>query len=219
LTGQPENKGETDSLNKKLFVLKKEIETFKRAEKKAYDRLLDPEYEDDEEIKERLRTVKKRIQDNEQNIEIIENKLIERNSKNRITRVNKIIDKYKITTGFDETKALVHSIIKKITIQHNYREDAKGGYFLIKIEYKGFDESITFLTGWNALKWYQIGYYRSRAITKEDLKDDIDLLKYFIKASGKKIEVPKDFVGFEALGGGKGDSIIELKQDEIIYFD
>jgi hypothetical protein len=75
------------------------------------------------------------------------------------------------------------------------------------------------MTDWNALKWYQMGYYRSRAITKEDLQDDIDLLKYYIKTSGKKIEVPKDFVGFEAYGGGKGESIIELKQDELIYFD
>lgn len=64
-----------------------------------------------------------------------------------------------------------------------------------------------------------MGYYRSRAITKEDLQDDIDLLKYFIKASGNKIEVPKDFMGFEAYGGGKGESIIELQQDELIHFD
>jgi hypothetical protein len=219
LAGQSENKSETDNLNRKLVVLKKEIGKYKKAEKKAYDRLLDPEYEDDDEIKERLRTIKKKIQDHEQNIEIIENKLIERDSKNRIARINKIIGEYKLTSGFDDTKALVHSIIKKITIQHNYRKDAKGGYFIIHIEYRGFDESITFLTQWNALKWYQIGYYRSRAITKEDLQDDTDLLKYFIKASGKKIEVPKDFVGFEAYGGGKGESIIELKSDELIYFD
>lgn len=219
LAGQSENKAETGNLNKKLDVLKKEVESFKKAEKKAYDRLLDPEYEDDDEIKERLRTIKKKIQDHEQNIEIIENKLIERDSKNRIARVNKVIGEYKLAAGFDETKALVHSIIKKMTIRHNYREDAKGGYFLINIEYRGFDESITFYTDWNALKWYQIGYYRSRAITKEDLQDDTDLLKYFIKASGKKIDIPKDFVGFEAHGGGKGESIIELQQDDLIYFD
>lgn len=76
-----------------------------------------------------------------------------------------------------------------------------------------------FMTDWTAIKWYHVGYYRSRAITKEDLQEDTDLLKYFIKASGKKIEVPKDFVGFEAHGGGKGEPIIELQQDELIYFD
>jgi site-specific DNA recombinase len=133
--------------------------------------------------------------------------------------VNNVIGQYKLTSGFDDTKKLVYSLIKKITIKHNPKENAKVGYFLVQIEYRGFDESITFMTDWNALKWYQIGYYRSRAITKVDLQDDIDLLKYYIKASGKKIEVPKDFVGFEAYGGGKGDTIIELRQDELINFD
>jgi hypothetical protein len=74
-------KGETDNLRKKLAVLKKEIDSYKKVEKKAYDCLLDPEYEEDEGIKERLRTIKKKIQDHEQNIEIIENELIERDSK------------------------------------------------------------------------------------------------------------------------------------------
>jgi hypothetical protein len=219
LAGQSENKAETDNLNKKLAVLKKEIESFKKAEKKAYDRLLDPEYEDDEEIKERLRTIKKKIQDHGQNIEIIDNKLIERDSKSRVARINNVIGQYKLESGFEDTKKLVHALIKKITIKYNIKESGKGGYFMVHIEYRGFDESITFMTDRNALKWYQLGYYRSRAITKEDMQDDIDLLKYFIKASGKKIEVPKDFVGFEAYGGGKGESIIELKPDELIYFD
>jgi hypothetical protein len=59
---------------------------------------------------------------------------------------------YKLPFGFDDTKALVNSIIKKKSIQHNYRKDTKGGYFLIKIDYKGFDERITFRADWNALK-------------------------------------------------------------------
>ena len=34
-------------------------------------------------------------------------------------------------------------------------------------------------------------------------------------ASGNKTEVPKDFVGIEPYGGGKGESIIELQHDEL----
>jgi len=199
--------------------MEKEIETYRKVEKKAYDRLLDPEYEEDEEIKERLRTIKKKIQDHEQNIEIIENKLIERDSKSRMARVNNVIGQYKLTSGFDDTKRLVHSLIKKITIKHNNKENSKGGYFLIKIEYRGFEESSTFMTYWQALKWYELGYYRLQAITKEDMQDDKDLLKYWIKASGKKIDIPKDFIGFEALGSSKGESIIELQKNELINFD
>lgn len=82
---------------------------------------------------ERLRTIKKKIQDQEQNIKIIENKLIERDSKNRVTRVNNVIGQYKLTSGFDDTKKFVHSLIKRITIEHNPKENAKGGYFLVKI--------------------------------------------------------------------------------------
>ena len=44
---------------------------------------------------------------------------------------------------------------------------------------------------------------------RHDLQDDIDLRKYFFKASEKKIEVPKDFVGFEAHGGGKREGVFE----------
>ena len=208
-----------DGITIKLSSLRMENERNKAIEKKAYDRLLDPDFSYDEIIKERLKIVKKKIQDNDIIIAELENRLIERDQKNRTKRIKNTIGKYKLTTGFDETKELVHSLIKKITIQHNNKPDSRGGYFLIKIEYRGFEESIMFMTDWAALKWYQVGYYRSRAITKEDLQDDVDLLKYFIKASGKKIQVPKDFVGFEAYGGGKGESIIELNPDELIYFD
>jgi len=51
------------------------------------------------------------------------------------------------------------------------------------------------------------------------IQEDPDLLKYLIKTRGRKIEVPKDFAGFEAYECGKGESIIELKPDELIYFD
>lgn len=107
----------------------------------------------------------------------------------------------------------------QITIKHNYKENSKGGYFLIKVEYRGFDESSMFMTDWQALKWYWMGHYRSQAITQEDLEDDMDLLNYFIRASGNKIDVPETFVGFEAYGGGTGDSIIDLQKNELINFD
>lgn len=219
LTGLPSDRNNIDSLAKKLSSLRSENDRNRAVEKKAYDRLLDPDFADDETIKERLKAIKKKVHDTDELIMELENKLIERDQKNRTRRVKNIIGKYKLTTGFDDTKELVHSLIKRITIQHNTKNNSKGGYFLVKIEYKGFEESIMFTTDWTALKWYQVGYYRLQAITKDDLQEDIDLLKYFIEATGKEIQVPKDFVGFEAYGGGKGEPIIELTPDELIYFD
>ena len=119
LTGLSVNKEEIDELTVKLDQLKKELERNKKVEKLAYDRLLDPDYMDDPKIKERLTAVKKKIQENEQAIVLLENKLIEKDEKNRAKRVKNTIGKYKLTAGFDDTKALVHSLIKKITIQHN----------------------------------------------------------------------------------------------------
>ncbi|MCK7539787.1 MAG: hypothetical protein MZV63_57205 [Marinilabiliales bacterium] len=75
----------------------------KKQRKKHNDRLLDPEYEDDEEIEERLRTIKKKIQDHDQNIEIIENKLIERDTKSRVAR-NKQMSLGNITWCQDSRK-------------------------------------------------------------------------------------------------------------------
>jgi len=219
LTGLPSDRNNIDSLAKKLSSLRSENDRNRAVEKKAYDRLLDPDFADDETIKERLKAIKKKVHDTDELIMELENKLIERDQKNRTRRVKNIIGKYKLTTGFDDTKELVHSLIKRITIQHNTKNNSKGGYFLVKIEYRGFEESIIFMTDWTAFRWYQVGYYRSQAITKEDLQDDIDLLKYFMKAGGKEIQVPKDFVGFEAYGGGKGEPIIELTPEELIYFD
>lgn len=55
-------------------------------------------------------------------------------------------------------KELVHLLIKRVTIQHNYNNNFKSGYFLIKIEYSWLEESTMFMTDWTASKWYQVGY-------------------------------------------------------------
>ena len=73
------------------------------------------------------------------------------------------------------------------------------------------------MTDWQALKWYQMSHYRQRSITEEDMVDDKELLKYFLKASGKKAKVPDDFNGSEIYSPG-GD-IIELDNSELINFD
>jgi len=210
LTKLTVDKGEANNLKSKLYSLKKEYERNVKIEKKAYDRLLDPDFEDDSNIKERLQTVKKIIQEQMKTILLLENKLIEIESNSRIKRIGNTIDGYKLTSGFDDTKILVHSLIKKITIKHEYNESKSGKYFL-KIEYKGFDEISLFMTDWQALKWYWLSNYRERAITDEDLADDRDLFQYLTKT-----EAPTDFVGFESSSSGL---MIELDKTELINFN
>jgi len=49
------------------------------------------------------------------------------------------------------------------------------------------------------------------------MQDDKDLLRDFIKASGKKVKIPSDFRGFEA--NSLMAEIIELSVEELINFD
>ncbi|MEX0981370.1 MAG: recombinase family protein [Bacteroidales bacterium] len=217
LAGLSEKKEETDNLKQKLTREKKELEKLAKIEKNAYKHLLDPDFENDEVIKEEIKSTKQKIKDKEQTIEILENRLIERDASSRIKRINNTIGKFHLDAGFNDTKRLIHSLIKKITIQHHYKSNSKGGYFLINIDYRGFDESSTFMTDWQALKWYWMGHYRSQAITQDDLEDDTELLKYFADKSGKELKVPEDFIGFESYSSG--GTLIELNPEEFIYFD
>ena len=210
---------DTDNLKNKLTTLKKKLKKLIRVEQTAYDHLLDPDFQNDEVIKEKLKSTKKEIKDNKQTIEILENQLIERDENSRIKRINNTMNTYQLDASFDDTKRLVHSLIKKITIKHNYNLNSKGGNFLILVEYRGFDESSMFMTTWQANKWYLTGYKRSKAITKEDLEEDIDLYEFLIEQSGKKAKVPENFEGFEASSSSANQSIIELKKDELINFD
>jgi hypothetical protein len=59
---------------------------------------------------------------------------------------------------------------------------------------------------------HQVGYYRSRAITKEYLKDDKGLLKFWFKKYGFKGKIPSDFVGFEAYGGRKVNLLLNCNK-------
>lgn len=218
LENLPKRTAEADNLKAKLVREKKELDKLLGVEKLAYKHLLDPDFEDDETIKTELKATKKRIKEKMQTIELLENKIINSDSDNRVKRIKNIIEQYYFDSGFKETRQLVHSIIKKITIRHEYKSESKGGIFLVKIEYKGFEEIMMFSTDWQALKWHEIGHYRSRAIKKEDLNDDMELYRYLLKSTGNTDVIPADFYGFETYSGITS-SIIELKNNELILFD
>ncbi len=216
LVGLTENKLALDELKTKLTNEKATLEKLKRAESKAYKLLLDPDYGDDEKIKEELKLTKKKIKDKAETIELLENKLIELDEKNRIDRIKKTIGSYNLTLGFNETKKLIHSLIKKITI--SYKVDKVGkNYFHLVIEYNGFDESTSFMTDIQALKWIGLTHHRSQAISEEDLKKDKELMNFLLKSKGHSEELPSDFKGLEVVESA--ESIIELNKDELIKFD
>lgn len=216
LVGLSENKSETDNLKHKLNREKKELERLERVKKTAYKHLLDPDFEDDEIIKEELKSTKKKIKDKEELVKLLVNNLINREEKSRKKRIDNTIGAYKLNSGFDDTKKLVHSLIKKITISYTVDNVGKK-YFYIFIEYNGFDETNTFITDLQALKWIGLVHNRSQAITEKDLKDDRATLSALLKSKGHYEEIPSDFKGFESVEST--DCIIELNKDELIEFD
>jgi len=216
LCGLQENKTETNALQIRIDNTKRALEKNHKVVKKIYGLLIDPDLADDLTLKDELKLVKRKIIQQEEKIEYLENQIIERDSSIRNRRLKNTFGQYKLTSGFTDTKRLVHSLISRISIQHNFNADTKGGYYLIKIEYRGFDESSMFMTDWQATKWYPMGYYRAQANTQKELEDDIDLFKHISKEKGKKIVIPKGFQGFETRGSGL---MIELEKNEIIHFD
>ena len=215
LAGLSENKEESDNLRTKLNHEKKELERLIRIEKTAYKHLLDPDFEDDEVIKEELKKTKQKIKNNEQTIEVLENKLIERDANSRVKRVKNTIGKYRLEAGFDDTKRLVHSLIKKITISHINRE--KGGTYIIRIRFIGFDELSVFMTDWEALNWVWLSQTRREELTEDELKEKKIELEERMKLRGEKGSV--DANSIEVRESRSLYSIIRLNRDELINFD
>ena len=215
LSGLSENKEESDILKTKLNREKKEVERLIKVEKTAYKHLLDPDFANDEIIKEELKTTKQKIKDKKQTIEVLENKLIERDANSRLKRVKNTIGKYRLDAGFDDTKRLVHSLIKKITIHHHKGE--KGGTYFIRIWFKGFDELSFFMTDWEALRWVWVSQTRTEEITemeREELKAE---LEERMKLRGEKGSV--DVKSIEVRESRSLYTEIRLNCDELIHFD
>lgn len=215
LAGLAESKEESSILKTKLIREKKEVERLIRVEKTAYKHLLDPDFENDEVIKEELKTTKQKIKDKKQTIEVLENKLIERDANNRVKRVKNIIGKYRFDAGFDDTKRLVHSLIKKITIQHHKGE--RGGTYFIRIWFNGFDELSFFMTDWEALRWVWVSQTRTEEIAEAERKEMKADLEERMKLSGEKGSI--DATSIEVRESRSLYSVIQLNRDELIQFD
>lgn len=210
------DKKENDKLKSKCNQIKEELNGLKKVNDRLRKRLNDPDLDDDDPLFNDYKNNNRKLKSLDEKLMMLENTLIERDSNSRSQRIKNTIGKYKLTSGFEDTRNLVHSLIEKITIGHRNKEP-KGGCFLIKIEYKGFDEYSIFYTDWQAMRWIQLGHYASKAVTQEDLEDDKDLIRYFAEKKGVKVEIPEDFVGFEKYSAG--GTIIELKREELIDFD
>jgi len=169
-----EEKDDVDLLKGKLEKAQKELDKNRKAEQKAYDLLLDPDFEDDESLKLKLKKIKKNIIDQTEAVDMLQNKIIDKESGSRVEKLKRKTKGFNVNVGFDKIKELIHSIVKKLTLEHYYDENNKG-YYLLKIEFHDFEEYNVFKTDWKAFNWLWVGQYRNNG-TDGNLRDNSDIL-------------------------------------------
>jgi DNA invertase Pin-like site-specific DNA recombinase len=156
-----------DALGEKLQKTQDELKKNLLSEQRIYDLLIDPDFTDDGNLKGRLKKLKEQIRIQTETVDVLENKIIERKSGSRKERLNNKIKDADLSAGFDKLKEIVHSIIKKITIEHHHDKNNKG-YYILKVMYHGFDEYDLFKTDRKAFKW--IG----KTITNQTKDENVD---------------------------------------------
>ncbi len=211
LTNISVDTNETDSLKQQLYKKRKSLTKISATISLIYRRLLNPDLEDDPVILEELKKSKSTKEFLVEDITALENKIVLNESDNRKNRVKQLIDDFNINADFESIRKAVHSLVEKITIGH--LKDEKNAVFIIIIKYRDFDESLGFMTKYDAMTWYGLTRYNKEAMNGEELADDIDLYKYLYPNR----EVPKNLVGFEKIESS--NNIIRLNKSELINFD
>lgn len=217
LINLPSSDEEGNIFKDKLDKARVEIEKKTKLKRKYLLMFEDAELESDSALLERYKKVKKDIEILTDNIAELENQVRESDNEFAVNRLKNAVGTFQITTSFNDTKKMVHSLVEKITIKHSAED--KGGFFVVELKYKGFDESSLFSTNWQAMKWNWITYYRGLAITPEQLLEDIEETKGILALQGITID-DKDFEGFQGTESitYKHNSIT-LQKEKLIKFD
>lgn len=175
LLNQPVDNTELTSLEQKIKRDETKLAKAKKALKKGYDTLLDPEYEDDGYIKNHVSNLKQELSRLEKQIETLIQKKNDSQPVNRKRRTENLLSQYVSGMEFKDVKRIVHELIDWIKITH-HKEEKKMGSFIVEIKYKGYNEISTFITNWTALEWNWVSLYRDKANTDEQLREDEEIL-------------------------------------------
>lgn len=222
LNGIKVNSKEVDLLQEKLDKTKKKLITAENRNDRAYELLFGNNGIDDERIRTDYSKSKKSIKHLSEDIEILQHQIAERNSGNRITKLNKIIEGFDYNHDFDTIKEAVHKLVKRID-KGTYTSDTTMRH-IIQIHFKGFDESVMFSTNRMCNEWLWVNHYKSaNALSEEELEEqrleEIEILK-FLKWD-KKLDMTKydkdNYKGEEV--STKPYIKLSLDKSELINFD
>jgi DNA invertase Pin-like site-specific DNA recombinase len=214
LLALPPNPEEPNQLKKNLEKVQSQISGVERRISNLRNALMDKELSDDKDLIQEYKLAKSKRVSLSAEADLLQNQIFESENEFSKKRLKNSIGEYKLTSNFDTTKKLIHSLIERINIKYIRKE--KGGYFIIEIKYRGFVENSIFMTDLKAMEWTWLNHYRSGAITKNDLKDDTEAMKYLMNKQGVNLTL-NNFTGFETAEVGLGN--INLKSDELISFN
>ena len=207
-------------LREKLEQKKKELIGIDKQIDRLAKLLKDPELEVDETFINDYKLSKTKRTKINSEIEHLQVKVLEIENETRNSRTKTLIETYTDNIQFDEIKRLVHSLIESIRIKHIKEE--KSGYYSLIIKYKNYSEESLFMTNWKALDWIWHSYYREKALSEEQLAEDIEDLKAIYEFKGITFDEEVDLIGYEGanvVSSMLGDDSIQLNPNELILFD
>jgi len=182
LLSLPVNTEQSVVLKNKLIQVEGDLVTKIKLRDKLLNILTDVELEDDVAINDKYKQAKRDIEILSNNIDILKVQILEADNQFAKMKVENAINEFKLTTNFEDTKRLVHSLIERITVTHKKLE--RGGIFFVTIKYKGFEETSTFTTDWFTLKWNWIYYSRTTATNEQQRIEDIQERKDYFDFRG-----------------------------------
>lgn len=217
LLSLPVNTEQSVVLKNKLIQVESDLVTKTKLRDRLLNILTDDDLKEDVAIIDKYKQVKRDVEILSNNIDILKVQILEADNQFAKMKVENAINEFKLTTNFEDTKRLVHSLIERITVTHKKLD--RGGVFFIEIKYKGFEESSMFTTDWFSVKWNWLYYYRKTATDKQQLLVDIEDAKGIMNLKGIPY-TDADFIGFTSpeTVTAKHDTIL-LDNDNLISFN
>lgn len=188
---------QVQSSNELTIQVKNKLEITKEKlvvqEKKVlnYAKLLGGDLEDDDLIINYYVNAKKQVTKLKEDITELKLESQQLQDDEALSNLEERFKNFDIKSDFLTIKEAVHSIIEKITILSD-KDKNNQLYYIIKIEYKGFNQTSIFLTVRPFKKWSHLSEVRDEP-TQQELQDDIELTEfiYGIKISKDKYHLHK----------------------------
>lgn len=210
-------------LNNQLEQFKADLKLLKLKEGKLYKLMVNPLLSEDERLINDYKSIKGKIQSLNNRIENFEKKIEVEKRTNRLEELDETINSFSLNNNFAVIQNNVRDLIENIEVLYTIENGQKvKGFYVVKIDYRGFDSYSLFSTDMHQKKWYWSYYYRKNATSDTELEQDIELTLELTGVNPTESSMTKkygDFLGLESTGGVGSESIIELFDGDLIEFN